>query len=366
MSALRAAAALFLAAAASAQDAHPDPVAAAAAFFDGSRLPASISPLSLPAAARLSAIPRPSKSARIRVRLFDGARKPLSPDAQVLLRVFDGAHKELVSRFLRGPEIMVTDLPIRGNSDDNYRVLASARGLRQAGIGPLRLSAGALETVDLMLSPSSSRFDFSGASWESLQVKNPTLKTVLLRGATPELARRRYERLMGERPAIMACLLNLAAALEAIDFRHGTALEHIEGLVWNESMQRDRFFAYARTDLLDDVKAAAASGGFALSRGAGRLHPGAIISFKQTLLGEANVQLTFHHLEKMIVNGQACMLVEVDIDKYRGLAHLLREVLPGRITRRLTDPREVYALRWMAGRRAGEPEFDPLYTLEPL
>jgi len=32
----------------------------------------------------------------------------------------------------------------------------------------------------------------------------------------------------------------------------------------------------------------------------------------------------------------------------------------------LTDPRTVYSLRWIAGRRAGIPEFNPPYTIEAL
>jgi hypothetical protein len=30
----------------------------------------------------------------------------------------------------------------------------------------------------------------------------------------------------------------------------------------------------------------------------------------------------------------------------------------------LTDPRQVYMLRWIAGRRAGMPNFEPPYVLE--
>jgi hypothetical protein len=41
------------------------------------------------------------------------------------------------------------------------------------------------------------------------------------------------------------------------------------------------------------------------------------------------------------------------------LAHGLLEVLPGSTT----DPLQVYILRWIAGRHAGVPEFDPPYTV---
>jgi hypothetical protein len=56
--------------------------------------------------------------------------------------------------------------------------------------------------------------------------------------------------------------------------------------------------------------------------------------------------------------------VEPDIDYYKDLgAHALLEVVPNKLSGGLTDPRQVYVLRWIAGRRAGVPEFDPLYTI---
>jgi hypothetical protein len=40
-------------------------------------------------------------------------------------------------------------------------------------------------------------------------------------------------------------------------------------------------------------------------------------------------------------------------------AHTLFEVIPNTITHGLTDPKKVYALRWVAGRYTGVPEFAP-------
>jgi hypothetical protein len=310
-------------------------------------------------------LPAVPKTASVLVRLFDGAGKPLAPGRRVLLRVLGPDRRELVSRFVSGPEITVAGLPFDGDRPGGYTVLASGPGLKDAGRGPMKLLRGRVMTADLMLPPSPGRFDFSGASWETMRLKNPTLAVVLSRGRSEEAARERYERLMAERPAVLAGLLGIATALESIDFHHGTALEHVEGIVWDDTMQQDRFTGYARADLLDDVKAAAANGEFALSPGAGILHPGAIISFKQTRFETGNVQLTFHPGAPRIVNGKSCLRVEVDIDKYRGLAHALLEVLPELITRGKTDPRDVYQLRWMESRAAGDPDFDPLFVLAP-
>ena len=57
-------------------------------------------------------------------------------------------------------------------------------------------------------------------------------------------------------------------------------------------------------------------------------------------------------------------MVEPDIDYYRDLAaHTIFEVIPNKLTNTLTDPTEVYVLRWIAGQTAGVPEFAPLYTI---
>jgi hypothetical protein len=56
--------------------------------------------------------------------------------------------------------------------------------------------------------------------------------------------------------------------------------------------------------------------------------------------------------------------VEPDIDYFMdGGAHTLFEVIPNTITHGLTDPKKVYALRWIAGRHAGVPEFAPPYAI---
>ncbi len=58
-------------------------------------------------------------------------------------------------------------------------------------------------------------------------------------------------------------------------------------------------------------------------------------------------------------------MVEPDIDYFKDLAaHALLEVIANALTGDLTDPKNVYVLRWIAGRRAGVPEFNPPYTIE--
>ena len=50
-------------------------------------------------------------------------------------------------------------------------------------------------------------------------------------------------------------------------------------------------------------------------------------------------------------------MVEPGIDYYTDLgAHAIYELVPNAITHSLTDPTDVYVLRWMAGYQAGVPE----------
>ena len=101
---------------------------------------------------------------------------------------------------------------------------------------------------------------------------------------------------------------------------------------------------------------------FAPEVGPGLFHPGATSSFKQLQFGEANIQVTFH--EKADAP-EGLLSVEVDMDYFRDqAAHTIVEVVPNLFTQGLTDPKRIYVLRWIAGRQAGVPDFDPPYTIE--
>ncbi len=92
--------------------------------------------------------------------------------------------------------------------------------------------------------------------------------------------------------------------------------------------------------------------------------PGATAGFNEVQFGEANVQLTFHENDTKQIAGVRCLRVEPDIDYFKDLgAHAPLEVIPNAVLHRLTDPKKVYVLRWIAGRHAGIPEFNPPYAL---
>jgi len=90
-------------------------------------------------------------------------------------------------------------------------------------------------------------------------------------------------------------------------------------------------------------------------------HPGSTSSYKPNLLGEANIQITFHENDR---DGNA-IKAELDIDFFSDpLSHFFLEVVPNKITGGKTDPKTVYVLPWMAAlrkgisvRRTGLPDF---------
>lgn len=212
-----------------------------------------------------------------------------------------------------------------------------------------------------MLIPKDGQPNFSGAPWDFIKTKLPFLAF----GVSNAAGKSRYEGLMEEKPLALAALLNITTAMGQIHLPQGAPLDHLKSMRWDESLAQDRFFAYCDPQLLDQVRTAAAQGEFAPEVGTGFFHPGATASWKQIQFGEANVQLTFHESETANVDGLSCIEVEPDIDYYKDLgAHALLEVLGNAFTGGLTNPETVYVLRWIAGRHAGVPEFDPPYTIE--
>jgi hypothetical protein len=170
---------------------------------------------------------------------------------------------------------------------------------------------------------------------------------------------------MEKQAPVLACFFNLATAMEQIHLPVGTPLTYIKELIWDKSLQQDRFFAWADAKLVDQVVQSAAQRQFSPEAATSLFHTGATRSYKQIQFGEANVQLTFHENDKRTIDGIECVVVEPDIDYYRDLgAHAIFEVATNSITHSLTDPRQVYVLHWIAGRRAGVPNFEPPYFLE--
>src|SRR5262245_27394041 len=171
--------------------------------------------------------PAEEQKATILINLFDGARELLSPNTSVLLRIVDGEQRHVFTDFVKGPTIRVT-VPFQDGPRDAYTVLASADGYLQAGFYPVRVSPSLVRPVFLMLLPKKARWDFSQAQWDVLGQTHPALTKLFQQGAAGEThAQARYEQVMEERPASIACLLNILTVMRDIDLPQQTVIDYL-------------------------------------------------------------------------------------------------------------------------------------------
>jgi hypothetical protein len=300
--------------------------------------------------------------AGLQLRIFDGTRQLFSAPAQFLVTILDGNQNQLLREYFDGNDLPF-DLPVYGDLRDKYSVVVFTKGYRQSGFFPVELSGDYTRTLDVMLIADDPGFSFVNARWNAAYALYPFLGGDVDDAA----AEARYETIFEGSEKVLACLLNLGEAMSQIHLAQGTPLDYIRRLPWDDpeyAPAQDRFFAWCDVKLIDQVKIAAAAGQFAIEENPGQFHPGATSSWKQIEFGEANVQLTFHEGEKKTIGDVDCVIVEPDIDYYKDLgAHAIFEVIPNALTHTLTEPAEVYVLRWMAGQTAGVPEFAPIYTI---
>lgn len=298
---------------------------------------------------------------KLRLQIFDGSRQLFSPVVPFLVTIIDGNNKQLFRNYIQANQSDF-DLPFYDNDGDNYSVVVWANGFKQAGFMPVPLSNGYMRPLDIMLISDSPGFNFAGAKWHAVSSRFPFLAGDL----DGDAAGTRYDDLMETKEESLACFLNLGEAVSQIPLAQGTPLDYIKELRWDGDFApaNDRFFAWCDPTLIDQVKIGEKAGIFAVENNPGLFHHGSTSSWKQIQFGEANVQLTFHENDKKTINGLECVMVEPDIDYFKDLgAHAIFEVIPNGLTHSLTDPTQVYVLRWTAGRAAGVPEFAPMYTV---
>lgn len=306
--------------------------------------------------------------ASIVVSIFDG-RRQLFPEEKILMRVRDGNGKMVAEDFYQGPRVQFRNLPVFDNFGDSYTVLASPKKYKDAGFYPVKVAAGTAQTVDLLALPNEGTINFSRARWADITASRPEFLALLSAGASnSDGASKRYSDLFEQKSGLVsACLLNLVTSASQISLSGQPALSFLKDLIWDpigpRALAQDRFFCWADPALVSHLEEAVRQGTF--GNAPPNLHPGATRSYKQIKFGEADLQITLHENDRQTVGSVNCILAELDIDYYRDpLAHIFLEVLVNAFGS-LTDPRQVMALRWIAARRAGAPDFDPLFTIEP-
>jgi hypothetical protein len=305
----------------------------------------------------------------LKVNIFSGARCAIPPATEVLITLRNGNQQTVHlpnNGYFNESSIRIVGLPFFNSFGDNYAVVASADGYQETGFYPVAVNPARPADIDVMLVKKDARFDFRNATWSRLNEYCPAYAALLGAGAADSAsAAYRYGQLVEDRPAVLACYFNLVTAMSQIQLGVGTPFDYILQLIWDDTMQQDRFFGWADPALTDQVIQAAAQGQFSPEVGTAMFHPGATRSWKQIQFGEANLRLTFHEGDKKTINGRDCVMVEPDIDYYEDPgAHAILGVAVNALTHSLTDPRQVYVLRWIAGRHAGVPNFGPPYLLD--
>ena len=300
-----------------------------------------------------------TEQSHLTINVYDGTRNLVKDGTSVLYTIIDGNQKQLLRKSYNKSS-KDFDVPFYDNFGDQYTLIAWAKDYQQAGFAPVHLTRDTPTTVDLMLIPNKPEFNFANAPWDIMKLKLPFIASDI----TDSKGRDRYETLMEEKPKALASLLNLTTAMKQIFLANGTPLDYLKEVIWDDTLAQDRFFCYCDATLIDQVRDAANKGLFAPEFGSSVFHAGATASWKQIQFGEANVQLTFHENEKQTIDGTKCIVVEPDIDYEKDIAaHTVLEVIPNTVTKGLTNPEVVYVLRWIAGRRAGVPEFAPPYVI---
>ena len=295
---------------------------------------------------------------KILLQIVDGTRQPFP--GEIGVRLSDGNKQGGGLNNFKSSTIRINDVPCFDNRRDDYTVLATAAGYADAGFFPVKVAPNVLRPVFLMLLPKDGVFNFGPAAWDTITESRDDLRA-LFTEAEPQ-AQQIYEGLIANQQPSAAAFWNIITALEQVHLSKGTALSFFRQIEWNHVTQ-DRFFGFAHKDLLEEVIIAAGQHKFAEEFKPGTFHKGATSSYKQIQFGEANVQLTFH-ADDQTPNAD-WIRVEPDIDYFQDVgSHALLEVLPNIFSGGRTDPRKVYALRWIAGRQASTPEFAPPYTID--
>jgi len=262
-----------------------------------------------------------------------------------------------------GPTILFAGLPHFGDLHDYYSVIASARGFENSGLTPLEIPNGTTAQVELMLMPEQAAFDFSMARLKALRTTNSQLFQLLSQGVDHAQAQKRYKNLLETRPNSLAGLLNVTAIMANLRLPAADLMAYFKKLIWDDTMQPDRCFAFVDRELINQISLAAEKGMFAPQVGPAFFHVGATRSFKELGKGEASLLLTFYEDDSSVIDGIECVRAEAAIDYYRDIkAHALLEALPN-TSAGMIDPKTVYALRWMASRNFGAPKFEPPYAI---
>lgn len=306
----------------------------------------------------------PATGATLHFSIFNGSRQPFPRAKSIIYRAFDGNNQQRLSKEMNTSDVRFTGLPVFDNLQDRYRVIVSADDHEDAGLHPVVVKAGEI-ALELMLVPKHPVYNFAAAGFGSLGNIDPAVPAILAGDLDNAAAADRWSETFERTSPAAACVLNILTVMAGISVAGGKQLlSFMKQAIFDDRMQPDRFFGWADRGLIARLAGPPETpGDVRFAPAPVDLHPGATSSFKEQQFSEANLQVTFHENDTPPPGHPDWVLVEPDIDYFADpVSHFFLEVVANAVTKQLTDPKEVLALRWMAMRRAGRP-FDPLYVI---
>ena len=292
------------------------------------------------------------------LHFFNGSREPLK-NRRVTVSAINGRGRFLGTQ-QTDKESLTLALPLSGDFiADQFTLNASAKGYRDAGHIGVRPAGGFSQgTLHLMLMEREARILFrKPAEWppEWREMKEKVGAELIPFGEKFDLR--------------AACLLNVLEAIRLLPEggRLLRAMQRIPCVAGNEQSRgkreegilQDRALLNVDADMEAAVKEQEGKG---LSKASGAAHGApqpdeTVTSFKEDRFPEANLQFTFFKNQKRLY-------ADIDMDYFRdGFSHGIFELFPNTVFGSRTDPRKIYALRWMASRNSGSTEFAPPYVL---
>jgi hypothetical protein len=292
------------------------------------------------------------------LNIVDGDGRPFG--GPVLIRIHNGQGVDKSIESKSGSNFLFK-VPFHHGLGDFYAIIVSSPGYRDSGCF-IKADPKVLAQPKALLLRNKPKAQF--VPWAQFKAGHPDAASFLAVGDGEPAAQAHYEELGKSAPNSLACLLNLTQAMSEIDLDGRTPLSYFRQICWDKTMAQDRFFGYVDPSIIPVVRAAAARREFAEEKDCATFHPNSTCSWKQIAFPVANVQLTFHEHDSIMIDGLKCVKIEPDIDLHRDLiAHGFDEVIPNLLTGGLTDPYAVFFMRWTTAKDDNGPGFDPGYDL---
>lgn len=291
-----------------------------------------------------------AKHGDINVIIYRGDRQ-LWKGGQVRLRLLDPfsqTEKILVDHQV-GPKVSTVRLEkAPADRGQNYSLIATARGFRDAAIYPVKPRPGGLSHAAVMLVRKDAKPDFSTFSFERLKEFSPAFEAALQAGGISEAD------FTGLEPELQAAALNIEAKLRATKLGGFEAVEYVKKISSVNDIHQDRIFCRVKPEMVEDVRFEIRENKTfqEVPEWANELfHAGFPISFKQRI-PFGSLQLSFAREP----DNDGLLDADIDIDLLTDVGHF-GEVLRNKLTGQKTDSYTVYVQLF-------DQRIFPLYTIQ--